>query len=460
MGYRSLAISFAGEIPIDTEGSPLYKSTTLFIASLLLFVPICLGQDFRIELGSDPFARKILPLLERYCGDCHAHEDKMSEFLWPQTEAAAAKLRNSFAAVHMRMEDKSMPPADAPQPSVLERIQIKNWIDNSFQLQPSDFDRLSTYVIESFADSQGNLWFGTIADGVARYDGTTLTWFSPKNGLGGDTVVSIAEDQQGSLWFGTEGGVTKYDGNTFATYSNAAGLPGTRCYVLVDRDGTLWVGTEHGVFRLQGDKFSKFNIPDPPIQERSWKVEYGKVWCLMQDRQGNIWFGRDGLGASRFDGTSFTHFTTNNGLCSNIVSHIVEDRAGNIWFGCLSSSQPQEGQQGGLVRWDGKTFTKFPETQGLFDTDIYTIYATKSGDVWIGATGVGAYRYDGTTFTLFDQTDRPYWTRYFGIQSMLEDRQGTLWFGFSGGLFRFDGQSFRNVGRNELSAAPADPPEN
>jgi hypothetical protein len=30
---------------------------------------------------------------------------------------------------------------------------------------------------------------------------------------------------------------------------------------------------------------------------------------------------------------------------------------------------------------------------------------------------------------------------------MTEDRRGTLWFGFSGGLFRFDGKGLVHVGR-------------
>jgi ligand-binding sensor domain-containing protein len=409
----------------------------------------CSGQDSNRKFEPvNHFEQTIQPLLERYCVECHAHEGKEAEFLWPKTHAHAVKLRNSFASVQQRLEDGTMPPADSDQPTDLERKLIKDWIDRTFELKPIDFDRLSDYVVETFEDSKGNLWFGTISDGAARYDGKTLTWFSPKTGLGGDTVVSIAEDKQGAIWLGTEGGVSRFDGKDFVTYSNEAGLPGTRCYLLVDRKGTIWVGTERGVFSFNENQFSKFDIPEPMIESRSWKVEFGKVWSLTQDRQGNLWFGRDGLGACRFDGTTFTHYTKRDGLCSNNVSCIVEDKQGNIWLGCLSSDHPSYVPEGGLTRFDGKSFTRFPETKGLSETDIYTIYATKSGDVWVGATGVGAYRYDGNSFTLFDQTDKPYWTRYFGVQSMLEDRRGQLWLGFSGGLFRFNGKSFSNVGKD------------
>jgi len=36
----------------------------------------------------------------------------------------------------------------------------------------------------------------------------------------------------------------------------------------------------------------------------------------------------------------------------------------------------------------------------------------------------------------------------YGIQSILEDKKGNLWFGLSGGLFRLKGNSIINVSQN------------
>ena len=69
--------------------------------------------------------------------------------------------------------------------------------------------------------------------------------------------------------------------------------------------------------------------------------------------------------------------------------------------------------------------------------------------IWIGANGVGAYRYDGQNFTLFSETDRKDLMPYgYGIQSILEDRNGKLWLGMSGGLFRLEGSSIINVSQS------------
>ena len=317
-----------------------------------------------------------------------------------------------------------------------------------------DTTQIDAYVVAAFEDSKGNLWFGTNGQGVARWDGTSLSFLSIPQGLIGDVVTGIGEDGEGYLWFGTHDGTSRYDGSKFTGFGPAEGLTGAGCKVLVDRNGSVWVGTSDGVFRFNGKRFIAFALPTPVIDAPSFKMVPGKVWDLFEDSKGNIWFGRDGYGACKYDpsaalrtgGATFTHFTKKDGLCSNNVASIVEDAQGNIWFGSITSDFPPI-NEGGVARYDGKTFTQFPEEKGLTANDIYNLYADRAGNIWIGAIRVGACRFDGKTFTLFDKTDRPDLTKYFAIQAFVEDRHGTLWFGFSGGLFMFNGSSFVNVTR-------------
>jgi ligand-binding sensor domain-containing protein len=310
--------------------------------------------------------------------------------------------------------------------------------------------QISEYVVDVFEDSKGNLWFGTMSDGAARFDGKTLTYFSTKDGLCDATVASIVEDHQGNIWFGTHNGASKYDGKTFTNFGRTEGLHGMGCKLLVDKTGKIWAGTNHGAFLYNGISFTTFNIPKPIVQDSSRKWEAGKVWGLLEDKKGNIWFARDAYGACRYDGSTFTHFTKKDGLCSNNVCEIVEDKQGNIWFGCLSTDLPKEIKEGGVTRYDGKTFTKFPEKEGIFKNDIYSMYADKKGDIWMGATGLGVYRYDGKSFQFYKGTDRMDLTWHVGIQSIFEDSKGMLWFGFSGGLFRFNGTGITNVTKGGL----------
>ena len=329
---------------------------------------------------------------------------------------------------------------------------------------PTDTAQLSAYIVAAFEDSKGNLWFGTVGDGVIRYSptpsvvpGERLTYFTTEDGLADMVSSSIVEDKQGNIWIGSHDGASRFDGTTFTAFKTAEGLHGTGCVLLVDRNGTLWAGTNDGAFRFDDTRFQPFDIPLPSIKEPSYKWVKGKVWEIIEDSKGNIWFGRDGYGATKYDGVSFTHFTKEDGLCSNNVASIAEDADGNLWFGSITSDFPPI-QEGGVARFDGKSFTRFPDVKGLTGNDVYTVYAMRSGQVWIGSVGVGAYRHTPPTllrtvraaFELFNETERPELIQNFGVQSILEDSKGTLWFGFSGGLYRFNGTLFENISRGEL----------
>ncbi|MBQ0786798.1 MAG: hypothetical protein KBT69_04815, partial [Oceanihabitans sp.] len=68
-------------------------------------------------------------------------------------------------------------------------------------LEPSIDDQISPFVRRIFQDKKDHFWFGTNGDGVARYNGHTLEYFSINNGLGGSAVRGIVEDNTGNIWF-------------------------------------------------------------------------------------------------------------------------------------------------------------------------------------------------------------------------------------------------------------------
>lgn len=57
------------------------------------------------------------------------------------------------------------------------------------------------------------------------------------------------------------------------------------------------------------------------------------IICAIMDANGNLWFGTNGGGISKYDGKSFTSFTKAQGLANNLVRSITEDKSGNLWFG-------------------------------------------------------------------------------------------------------------------------------
>jgi hypothetical protein len=71
----------------------------------------------------------------------------------------------------------------------------------------------------------------------------------------------------------------------------------------------------------------------PKLIKTQGSNKYQNIFCGIQDKHGNLWFGITGEGVYCYDGKLFTQFTTNDGLSSNTVWSVLEDKTGNIWFG-------------------------------------------------------------------------------------------------------------------------------
>ncbi|MBX2817161.1 MAG: hypothetical protein KTR24_14230 [Saprospiraceae bacterium] len=61
-------------------------------------------------------------------------------------------------------------------------------------------------------------------------------------------------------------------------------------------------------------------------------LPHAEVYDIIQADDHTLWLATDG-GASRFNGYTFTNYTTRNGLHSNEVSRVFQDRSGGIWIG-------------------------------------------------------------------------------------------------------------------------------
>lgn len=197
----------------------------------------------------------------------------------------------------------------------------------------------------------------------------------------------------------------------------------------------------------------------PKLVKTQGSTEADNVWCSLQDKAGNLWFGTTGEGVYRYNGNSFTQFTGKDGLNSNTVYSILEDTSGNIWIGTLD----------GICRYDGKKISRVPITGNFFSTNnnnnyyssqstkntVWSMLQDKSGKIWFG-TGDGVYCYNGKSFTHFLQNDGVINKENLHlkmIDCMLEDKSGNIWFA-SGcppgmeGVCRYDGKSISSFKPN------------
>lgn len=331
--------------------------------------------------------------------------------------------------------------------------------------------QIGEYIVEIFEDSKGNLWFGTLSKGVGKYDGNSLDYLTMNNGFLSNAVVSITEDNEGNIWFGSQSGLTKYDGRSVKNYTTTNGLCDNRISKLfIDNNNIMWIGTWAGVCVMDLNdaepSISEFDIPKPNILVPSYQETAEWVTDIIEDRDGNIWISRSGYGVCRYNRAinsdsaddKFTVFSMDDGLPSNCVQVMQQDVEGNIWLGCRVAERdhPDEDKRtgpGGLCKFNPTktgnrvdTFEKYPNVPGLGNSDIYSIYNDKSNNLWIGVIGTGLYKYDGKKFKLYSESNRPDLINgIYGIQSMLQDSQGRIWLGLSGGLFRFINDEIVNV---------------
>lgn len=201
--------------------------------------------------------------------------------------------------------------------------------------------------------------------------------------------------------------------------------------ILTDKDGNIWFGTNGaGVSRYDGRSFWHYTEKEG--------LSGNTVLSMIQDRDGNFWFGTEGSGVTKYDGKTFTWFGQDEGLTNSTVLAIMQDRKGRIWFGTNG---------GGACCYDGKEFTVYDESNGLCNNSVRVIIEDKSGNMWFGTNGSGASRFDGTSFTTFSENEG------LGnnvVLAMFEDRDGNIWFGTdAGGADLFNGKTFTHYTEKE-----------
>ncbi|WP_162344286.1 two-component regulator propeller domain-containing protein [Cyclobacterium salsum] len=216
----------------------------------------------------------------------------------------------------------------------------------------------------------------------------------------------------------------------FSTFSKPQGLKGNMVTSLLeDKNGNIWFGTNYGGFsKYDGKSFYHYYHKDRPNPG---------VRAILEDDLGSLWFGTQGDGVIRFDGSNFFQFTANEGLSNNDVFSLLKDRSGNLWIGTLG---------GGVGKFDGKNFTNYTTNEGLNDNFIVSILEDRSGNLWFGSYGGGISKFNGSEFTHFTEneglSDNTVW-------SIHEDKNGNIWLATEKGINKFDGKNFFHYTQKE-----------
>jgi ligand-binding sensor domain-containing protein len=318
-----------------------------------------------------------------------------------------------------------------------------------YRYNGNNWDKFSTDGLTNpqhiSVDNDGILWC-TKANGLSRYDGNAWRTFSAADGFTG-FFTSTLTDQDGNLWFGTDSAIKHYDGTVWQTLLTPGGPNDNQIRdMFMDRDGNMWFGTNGGISYYNGKTWKTFTQPDGLSASCS---------PFFQDNRGNIWWATP-TGINRFDGKSVRKFDAEDGIDMDYffaVSAIVQDNQGNLWFGTLYSKpmslllpgenyDPDINKQpeGGIYRYDGKTWQKFTTKDGLAGTGVQSITKDNQGNLWF-TTYQSVTMFNGTDWKTFTQTDG---IAGASINSIFKDKADNIWVITDSGLNRYDGKSWQS----------------
>ena len=328
--------------------------------------------------------------------------------------------------------------------------------------------------VETMAvDENGDLWvLSDLGILVRRRDGRRV---EPPGGASPSRKVFLSRERRGKLWLTANGKVTTlvhgeptpfgFDGARTTPYFER---------VVPARDGGLWV-IDSGRLRKWWGGHWVLNMGDCPC-------ERGFVTDILETRSGALLAGtvKDGLYLLA-PGAEPLHFARTNGLSHDWVRSLCEDREGNIWVGTgggldvlrprkVAMLNPPDDWQGravlsfvvqpqgdawigtegaGLYHYQAGQWTSFAEDSGLANLFIWSVLATRRGELFIGTWGGGLMVKREGRFESPGELSRI----TAPVVALYEGSQGELWIGTTAGLQRYEaGKITWSAGKEKLAS--------
>jgi ligand-binding sensor domain-containing protein/signal transduction histidine kinase len=283
--------------------------------------------------------------------------------------------------------------------------------------------------------TDGYLWLGT-AKGLFRFDGIQFQPYKPQSGqvFPQRNVVSLFAEPNGGLWIGFRyGGVSFIKNGTVTDYGKPEGLPSRAALAFArDRQGAIWIAAgKDGLARLEGSRWRKVGT--------DWGFA-GPANTVFVDHAGTVWVGTPTSVAYLVKGQHQFQIAAQH---LALVGSFAEAPNGTLWMA--------EGGYGVRpVPLPGKNNGR-PGPAVLVGSEAITF--DNQGSLWVTSAGNGIRRVPfperlhppkmkGPSAWQFHNSEVEAFTQQEGLTSdlihcVLQDREGNVWIGTSGGLDRF-----------------------
>jgi signal transduction histidine kinase/ligand-binding sensor domain-containing protein len=320
-------------------------------------------------------------------------------------------------------------------------------------------DGMSNGIVDDlFRDSEGFLWIATY-NGLDRFDGTNFKIFHADyhnpDALVDDYVQHICEDHQGNVWCGCDKGVSCYNKSTgkFHSYHltnpNGFNVNANHVYnILCDRQGIIWCSTDGGVFEYDKnhDSFKGYYHNEKEIT--SLTSDNVSKNAFVEDPHANgIWMsGPRGINYLDTKTKVFYNYRNNPNhepvFTNEIVYPITFDKYGKLCFIIKGKCS--------LYYYDlylkklSKDTIQIPGLNNASLKSIATLFFDSNNKPWISSWSSKLYfRPEGKNVfvPVVHDNNNPNSINSNFFWDVIEDKDGTLWFGGVNGISKFQSSS-------------------
>ncbi|MHB9029532.1 MAG: two-component regulator propeller domain-containing protein, partial [Candidatus Latescibacterota bacterium] len=311
---------------------------------------------------------------------------------------------------------------------------------------PVPGEYLFNWISALTVSPNGIVWAGFTKGKVARFDGSQWSFFS----IPGDSsfaISSIAALSNEDVWvtdfYGN--GIRRFQSGNWISYTESNGLPDNGiAQIYVDPKGTVWASTGKGVAFFREGKWELLNKDDSPFLAASMTcAPDGAMWfgymdlfrykdslwttyrlddfdgdrkgnyyirTITADISGKIWFGSH-LEVLVFDGTSLHDMSPVSPIGvpamyeSPYVAMLAVGPRNSVW--CTIFYQiGNEADFGGVFHYDGDSWTRYSQGNGLPTNQVKSIAVSPAGAVWVPASR-SLCRFTHTITAIMNEKNEP-----------------------------------------------------